>query len=143
MNHFADTLSYLHSTCNKYLGTINSLPTLNSLGIINFPPLNFKPANSISVAITIPKLVATVALSYRSLNHHFQQIKNMPKEVTRTDDAPLKYKKDETLGRYKPMLDPKKGKERHWNVKRSLRPTRGIELAPRLRYPRRGQHVIQ
>lgn len=51
-------------------------------------------------------------------NIRFQQIKNMPKELTRTDDMPLKYKKDDSLGYYKTVVDQKKGKTKHWNLSR-------------------------
>src|SRR5690606_14625020 len=42
-------------------------------------------------------------------NIRFQQINNMSKEVIRTDATPLKYKKDENLGFYKPVVDKKLG----------------------------------
>ncbi len=51
-------------------------------------------------------------------NIRFQQIKNMPREVNRTDSMPIKYKKDDGKGFYKPVVDQKFGKERHWNIKR-------------------------
>lgn len=51
-------------------------------------------------------------------NIRFQQIKNMPREVTRTDNMPVKYRRDDTSGSYKPMVDQKSGKARHWNLAR-------------------------
>lgn len=50
-------------------------------------------------------------------NIRFQQIKQLPDEMTRTDSMPLKYHKDET-GRYRPAIDQKKGRARHWNLAR-------------------------
>ena len=50
-------------------------------------------------------------------NIRFQQIKELPDEMKRTDSMPVKYHKDEK-GRYRPAIDQKKGKARHWNLAR-------------------------
>ncbi|MDP2370950.1 DmsC/YnfH family molybdoenzyme membrane anchor subunit [Rhodoferax sp.] len=50
-------------------------------------------------------------------NIRFQQIKKMPDEMTRTDSMPVKYHKD-TAGRYRPAIDQKQGKAKHWNLAR-------------------------
>jgi DMSO reductase iron-sulfur subunit len=50
-------------------------------------------------------------------NIRFQQIKQLPDEMKRTDSMPLKYHKDEK-GRYRPAIDQKKGKAKHWNLER-------------------------
>ncbi|MDN3639090.1 dimethyl sulfoxide reductase anchor subunit [Simiduia curdlanivorans] len=50
-------------------------------------------------------------------NVRFQQINQLPDEMKRTDSMPLKYHKDEN-GRYKPTIDQKKGKSKHWNLAR-------------------------
>jgi DMSO reductase iron-sulfur subunit len=50
-------------------------------------------------------------------NIRFQQIKTLPKEVTRTDSAPIKYQKN-SEGVFKPVVDQKVGKEKHWNLAR-------------------------
>jgi DMSO reductase iron-sulfur subunit len=50
-------------------------------------------------------------------NIRFQQIKQLPDEMKRTDSMPLKYHKDEK-GRYRPAIDQKKGQAQHWNLKR-------------------------
>ncbi len=50
-------------------------------------------------------------------NIRFQQIKQLPDELTRTDSMPVKYHKDEQ-GRYRPAIDQKQGKTRHWNLAR-------------------------
>ncbi|MES2091991.1 MAG: DmsC/YnfH family molybdoenzyme membrane anchor subunit [Pseudomonadota bacterium] len=50
-------------------------------------------------------------------NIRFQQIKQLPDEMKRTDSMPVKYHKDEK-GRYRPAIDQKKGKAKHWNLQR-------------------------
>ena len=50
-------------------------------------------------------------------NIRFQQIKQLPDELTRTDSMPVKYHKD-AAGRYRPAIDQKQGKARHWNIAR-------------------------
>lgn len=42
----------------------------------------------------------------------------MPHEVTRTDSAPIKYKRDEKTGKYKPAVDQKEGHQKRWNLAR-------------------------
>lgn len=51
-------------------------------------------------------------------NIRFQQTKSMPREVTRTDSMPIKYKKDDKAGRYKPVVDKKSGDKKSWNLAR-------------------------
>lgn len=50
-------------------------------------------------------------------NIRFQQIKKLPDEMKRTDSMPVKYHKDDQ-GRYRPAIDQKQGKARHWNLAR-------------------------
>jgi DMSO reductase iron-sulfur subunit len=50
-------------------------------------------------------------------NIRFQQSRQTKREMTRTDSMPLKYHKDEDSGKYKPVVDAKKGKQKHWNWK--------------------------
>ncbi len=50
-------------------------------------------------------------------NIRFQQMKELPEEMKRTDSAPVKYHKDKH-GDYKPRVDPKQGKAKHWNLTR-------------------------
>ncbi|OGB33989.1 MAG: aspartate carbamoyltransferase [Burkholderiales bacterium RIFCSPLOWO2_12_FULL_61_40] len=50
-------------------------------------------------------------------NIRFQQIKQLPDEMKRTDSMPVKYHKDDK-GRYRPAIDQKKGKAQHWNLAR-------------------------
>ncbi len=51
-------------------------------------------------------------------NIRFQQVKNMPREVTRTDSMPVKYHKNTVTGHYKPTIDKKAGEKTHWNLQR-------------------------
>ncbi len=50
-------------------------------------------------------------------NIRFQQIKDLPNEMTRTDAIPVKYHKDKQ-GNYKPVVDQKAGVAKHWNFTR-------------------------
>lgn len=50
-------------------------------------------------------------------NIRFQQIKDMPNEMTRTDGMPVKYHKDKK-GNYKPVVDQKVGVAKKWNLSR-------------------------
>ncbi|MFV8819036.1 DmsC/YnfH family molybdoenzyme membrane anchor subunit [Haliea sp. E17] len=51
-------------------------------------------------------------------NIRFQQTRSMPREVTRTDSMPVKYRRDDKSGRYRPVVDQKAGKQRSWNLGR-------------------------
>ncbi len=50
-------------------------------------------------------------------NIRFQQKKELPDEMLRTDSAPVKYHKN-GKGEYKPVVDQKQGKAQHWNISR-------------------------
>ncbi|WDD96977.1 DmsC/YnfH family molybdoenzyme membrane anchor subunit [Thalassomonas actiniarum] len=50
-------------------------------------------------------------------NIRFQQTRTLPNEMTRTDSMPVKYHRNEK-GQYKPAIDQKAGKAKHWNFKR-------------------------
>jgi DMSO reductase iron-sulfur subunit len=50
-------------------------------------------------------------------NIRFQQIKQLPDEMKRTDSMPVKYHRDED-GRYRTAVDQKRGKDAQWNWKR-------------------------
>ncbi len=49
-------------------------------------------------------------------NIRFQQTKSMPREVTRTDSMPIKYKKDEQQDKFVPVVDQKAGKAKSWSI---------------------------
>jgi DMSO reductase iron-sulfur subunit len=50
-------------------------------------------------------------------NIRFQQIKQLPDTMKRTDSMPVQYRKDDQ-GRYRTAIDQKKGQARHWNLGR-------------------------
>ncbi|MDN4501199.1 dimethyl sulfoxide reductase anchor subunit [Alteromonadaceae bacterium BrNp21-10] len=47
-------------------------------------------------------------------NIRFQQTKSLPIEMNRTDSMPVKYHRDDK-GNYRPVIDQKAGKDKHWN----------------------------
>ncbi|MEM8497891.1 MAG: DmsC/YnfH family molybdoenzyme membrane anchor subunit [Pseudomonadota bacterium] len=49
-------------------------------------------------------------------NIRFQQRSELPDEMTRTDTAPIKYRRSAEGDGYHAVLDPKLGKERSWNL---------------------------
>ncbi|MEM9253881.1 MAG: DmsC/YnfH family molybdoenzyme membrane anchor subunit [Pseudomonadota bacterium] len=51
-------------------------------------------------------------------NIRFQQTRSMPREMTRTDDMAVKYRRDDEAGVYKPSVDQKLGQAKHWNFAR-------------------------
>ncbi len=53
-------------------------------------------------------------------NIRFQQMRSTELEMTRTDAMPIKYHKKTDDGKFKPVVDEKFGKERHWNWKKLL-----------------------
>ncbi len=53
-------------------------------------------------------------------NIRFQQTRVTQRDMVRVDSTPLKYHKDDGSGRFQPMLDPKYGFERQWNLKKLL-----------------------
>lgn len=53
-------------------------------------------------------------------NIRFQQTRTTHREMTRTDAMPLKYHRDDQEGKFKPVVDEKLGKEKHWNLRKLL-----------------------
>jgi DMSO reductase iron-sulfur subunit len=53
-------------------------------------------------------------------NIRFQQTRTTHREMTRTDAMPLKYHRDDEQGKFKPIVDEKRGRERHWNLHKLL-----------------------
>lgn len=51
-------------------------------------------------------------------NIRFEQTKSLPREMTRTDSMPVKYRKDDKSGHYQPVIDQKVGKKSFWNLPR-------------------------
>ncbi|MBI5901661.1 MAG: dimethyl sulfoxide reductase anchor subunit [Rhodocyclales bacterium] len=53
-------------------------------------------------------------------NIRFQQTRVTQREMRRLDSTPLKYHKDDASGTFAPVLDPKHGFARQWNLKKLL-----------------------
>lgn len=81
---------------------------------LDFGVIENIPANREQARVEIPGFPSP---EITHPNIRFQQIKKLPDEMTRTDSMPVKYHKDGE-GRYRPAIDQKLGKERHWNLKR-------------------------
>ena len=82
---------------------------------LNFGVIENTPENREQTKTEIPGFPTT---DITHPNIRFQQMKGMPKEVTRTDGMPIKYQIDETSGGYVPKVDEKKGKEKFWSLDR-------------------------
>lgn len=82
---------------------------------LNFGVVENTPDNREQIETRIPGFPDP---SITKPNIRFQQVKTMPREVTRTDSMPVKYLKDDTAGCYKPVVDQKTGTEKSWNVAR-------------------------
>ena len=53
-------------------------------------------------------------------NIRFQQTRTTHRDMVRVDSTALKYHRDDSSGAFRPMLDPKHGYQRHWNLKKLL-----------------------
>ncbi|MBS4096763.1 MAG: dimethyl sulfoxide reductase anchor subunit [Sulfuricella sp.] len=53
-------------------------------------------------------------------NVRFQQTRTLARDMARVDSVPLKYHRDDANGAYRPMLDPKHGVQREWNLGKLL-----------------------
>ena len=82
---------------------------------LNFGVVEDMPDNREQIETRIPGFPDP---SITQPNIRFQQIKSMPREMTRTDSMPVKYRKDDADGYYKPAVDQKAGTARHWNLGR-------------------------
>lgn len=81
---------------------------------LDFGVIENVPANREQARVEIPGFPSP---EITHPNIRFQQIKKLPDEMTRTDSMPVKYHKDEK-GRYRPAIDQRQGKEKHWNLRR-------------------------
>lgn len=82
---------------------------------LDFGVIENMPENRQQIEISIPGFPDP---QISKPNIRFQQIKNMPREMSRTDSMPIKYKKDDKKGVYKAVVDQKHGKAQYWNLKR-------------------------
>ncbi|WP_066333745.1 DmsC/YnfH family molybdoenzyme membrane anchor subunit [Azohydromonas lata] len=53
-------------------------------------------------------------------NTRFQQTKTLARDMHRVDSVPIKFHRKDDDGNYVPVLDPKQGFEKHWNLKKLL-----------------------
>ena len=81
---------------------------------LNFGVIEDMPENREQINTTIPGFPDP---SITNPNIRFQQTKDLPEEMTRTDIQPLKYHKQGD-GTYRSVVDEKVGKTRHWNLGR-------------------------
>lgn len=79
---------------------------------LNFGVVENTPENREQAKVHIPGFPDP---SITNPNIRFQQKKEMPDTVTRTDGMPVKYHKQED-GSYRPVVDQKKGKATAWNI---------------------------
>jgi len=79
-------------------------------GVIDTVPANREQAR--------PEIPGFPSPAITRPNIRFQQLRQMPDELRRTDSMPVKYHKDES-GRYRPAVDAAKApRERQWNLAR-------------------------
>ena len=84
---------------------------------LDFGVIENIPENRIQAKTEIPGFPDT---SITQPNIRFQQTRTTHREMTRTDDMPLKYHRNDEQGKFKPVVDEKKGRERHWNLRKLL-----------------------
>jgi DMSO reductase iron-sulfur subunit len=53
-------------------------------------------------------------------NTRFQQTRTLARDMHRVDSVPIKFHRKDDEGNYVPVLDPKQGFEKHWNLKKLL-----------------------
>ncbi len=53
-------------------------------------------------------------------NIRFQQTRTTQRDMRRVDDTPIKYHRDDDADTFKPVLDPKRGFRRQWNLRKLL-----------------------
>jgi DMSO reductase iron-sulfur subunit len=84
---------------------------------LDFGVIENIPDNRVQAKAEIPGFPTT---DITHPNIRFQQTHSTHREMTRTDDMPLKYHLDDKEHRFKPVIDEKQGRERHWNFRKLL-----------------------
>ncbi|VAW64887.1 Anaerobic dimethyl sulfoxide reductase chain B, iron-sulfur binding subunit [hydrothermal vent metagenome] len=79
---------------------------------LNFGVIESKPENREQAKTEIPGFPRT---DITHPNIRFQQTRTLPNEMTRTDSMAVKYHKNSESDSYEPVVDRKKGIQRHWN----------------------------
>ena len=82
---------------------------------LDFGVVENMPAGSSQIETTLPGFPDP---AITKPNIRFQQTKKMPRELTRTDSTPVKYRRDPVDGLHKPAIDKKEGEARFWNLAR-------------------------
>lgn len=75
------------------------------------------PVNRIQAKAEIPGF-PTADITHPNIR--FQQTRSTQREMTRTDNMPIKYRRDGKEGKFKPVVDEKMGREKHWNLRKLL-----------------------
>jgi len=79
---------------------------------LNFGVIENTPENREQAKVEIPGFPRT---DITNPNIRFQQTRNMPKEMTRTDSMAVKYQKNIESDIYEPVVDKKNGIKRSWS----------------------------
>jgi len=82
---------------------------------LNFGVVENTPENREQIEVSIPGFPDP---SITRPNIRFQQTRSLPREMTRTDSMPVKYRRDDASGSYRPAVDQKVGRARSWNIAR-------------------------
>ncbi len=82
---------------------------------LNFGVIENTPDNREQAKTEIPGFPRT---DITNPNIRFQQTKTLPMEMTRTDSMAVKYHKDNTTGKYEPVVDKKKGLKQQWSLRK-------------------------
>lgn len=53
-------------------------------------------------------------------NVRFQQTRTLARDMVRVDSRPIKFHRKDATGNYRPVVDPKHGFTKHWNLKKLL-----------------------
>ncbi|RDH80761.1 MAG: aspartate carbamoyltransferase [endosymbiont of Galathealinum brachiosum] len=80
---------------------------------LNFGVIENTPEKREQAKVEIPGFPRT---DITNPNIRFQQTRDMPNEMTRTDSMAVKYHKDIDTGVFEPVVDKKKGIKRSWNL---------------------------
>ena len=84
---------------------------------LDFGVIENIPENRIQAKAEIPGFPTT---DITHPNIRFQQTHSTHREMTRTDAMPLKYHRDDKEGKFKPVVDEKQGRQKHWNLRKLL-----------------------
>jgi len=84
---------------------------------LDFGVIENIPENRIQAKTEIPGF-PTADITHPNIR--FQQTHSTHREMTRTDDMPLKYHRDDKESKFKPLVDEKHGHERQWNLRKLL-----------------------